>query len=154
MVSHHPLDILIVVTLENASQLISAAKSGLRFPSHLTVSCSANDLGDWRQTTFYNLDNLRAEGSPNRFRDVVAGTDESLESGIDVEKIGFGLSQSYTGACYLSSPVPNDRGDACHGDCDDKDQRQRVQLNTSEDSMNRSTRLNSLPRSVRNGQSG
>ena len=138
MLNHHSLDILIVVTLENASQLISAAKSGLRFPSHLTVSCSANDLGDWRQNTFYNLDNLRAEGSPSRFRDVVAGTDEGLESGLDVEKIGFGLSQSHTGACYLPSPVPNDRGDARHADCDDKAQRQRVRLYTSEESMNES----------------
>jgi len=138
MLSHHPLDILIVVTLENASELISATKSGFRFTSYLTISCSANHLGDWRQITFYNLDNLRAEGSPNRFRDVVAGTDESLESGIDGEKIGFGLSQSHTGACYLPFPVPNDRGDACPDDCDDKDQRQRVHLNTSEESMNES----------------
>src|SRR5437870_5937372 len=138
MLSHHPVDILIVVILEKASEFISAAKSGFRFTSYLTISSSANHLGDGRQTTFYNLDNLRAEGSSNRFRDIVAGTDESLERGIDVEKIGFGLSQSCTGACYLSSPVPNDRGDACPGDCDDKDQRQRVHLNTSEESMNES----------------
>src|SRR5437879_11698855 len=98
MLSHHPLGILIVVILEKASDFISAAKSGFRFTLYLTISSSANHLGDWRQTTFYNLDNLRAEGSPNRFRDVVAGTDESLESGIDGEKIGFGLSQSHTGA--------------------------------------------------------
>src|SRR2546421_3690578 len=104
MLSHHPLDILIVVTLENASELISAAKSGFRFTSYLTISCSANHLGDWRQTTFYNLDNLRGEGSPNRFRDVVARKEEGLKSGIDLEKIGFGPSQSLTGACYLPFP--------------------------------------------------
>ena len=138
MLSHHPLDILIVVILEKASEFISAAESGFRFTSYLAISCSANHLGDWRQTTFYDLDNLRAEGSPNRFRDVVAGEDESLESGIDLEKIDFGLSQSHTGECYLPFPVPNDRGDACPGDCDDKDQRQRVHLNTSEESMNES----------------
>src|SRR5438132_9666661 len=138
MLSHHPLDILIVVTLENASELISAAKSGFRFTSYLIISCSANHLGDWRQTTFYNLDNLRAEGSPNRFRDVVAGTDESLESGIDLEKIDFGLSQSHTGECYLTFPVPNDRGDDCPGDCDDKYMRQMIHLKTSYESMNAS----------------
>src|SRR5438445_6112660 len=140
MLGHHPLDILIVVTFENTPQLISVAKSDLRFLPHPTVSYSANNLGDWWQTTFCNLHNLRAEGSPNGLRDVIAGTNESLERGLDVAEIGFGLSQSCTGACYLPSPVPNDRGDACRGGRYDKDQRQRVHLNTSNRSAGEPTR--------------
>src|SRR6267143_5834974 len=112
MLGHHPLHILIVVTLENAPQLISVAKSDLRLLPHRTSSDSANNLGDWRQATFCNLNNPRAEGSPNGLRDVIAGTNESLESGLDAAEIGFGLPQSHTGAFYLPSPVPNDRGDA------------------------------------------
>src|SRR3989475_9401404 len=115
MFGHHPLDILIVVTLENAPQLASVANRDLRFPPHLSVSCPAYHLGDWWQTAICNLDNLRAEGSPNGLRDVIAGTYESLESVLDAAEIGFGLLQSDRGACYLPSPVPDDCGDACHG---------------------------------------
>src|SRR3989475_11474946 len=93
MFGHHPLDILIVVTLENAPQLASVANRDLRFPPHLSVSCPAYHLGDWWQTAICNLDNLRAEGSPNGLRDVIAGTNESLESVLDHTKIGFCLSQ-------------------------------------------------------------
>src|SRR5437867_5239654 len=107
MLGHHPLDKPIVVTLENAPQRISVAESDLRFLPHPTVSYAANHLGDSGQVTFCNLDDLRAEGSPNGLRDVIAGTNESLESGLDGEEIGFGLSQSRTGACYPPSPVPN-----------------------------------------------
>ena len=131
MLGHHPLDILIVVTLENAPQRIPVAKSGFRFLPHCAVSYSADNLGDWRQTAFCNLDNLRAEGSPNGLRDVIAGTYESLESVLDAAEIRFGLLQSDRGACYLPSPVPNDCGDACQGGRYDKNQRQRVYLNTS-----------------------
>jgi len=134
MLGHHPLDILIVVTLENAPKLIPVAKSGFRFLPHRAVSYSADNLGDWWQTAFCNLDNLRAEGSPNGLRDVIAGTYESLESVLDAAEIGFGLLQSDRGACYLPPPVPNDCGDACHGGSYDKDQRQRVHLNTSNES--------------------
>src|SRR2546427_910552 len=145
MLGHHPLDILVVVTLENAPKLIPVAKSGFRFLPHRAVSYSADNLGDWRQTAFGNLDDLRPEGSPNGLRDVVAGTNESLESVLDSTEIGFGLSQSDTGARYLVSPVPNDGGDTCRGGCHDKAQRERVHLNTSLSRKNPSTRLNSLP---------
>src|SRR5437879_699642 len=131
MLGHHALDILVVVTLENAPQLTSVAKSDLRFLSHPGVSCPASNLGDRRQVTFRNLDNLRTEGSPNGLRDVIAGTNESFEGLLDATEIGFGLLQSDRGACYLPSPVPNDRGDACQGGRYDKNQRQRVYLNTS-----------------------
>src|SRR2546426_2063240 len=145
MLGDHPLDILIVATLENAPQLISVAETVLRFLPHPTVSYAANHLGDLRQAIFCNLDNLRAEGSPNGLRDVIAGTDESLESGLDAAEIGFGLSQSHTGACYPPSPVPNDRGDACGGARHDQDQRQRVHLNTFIESADEPTR-SSIPR--------
>src|SRR3989441_8558663 len=155
MVGHHPLDVLVVVILENAPQLVPVAKSDLRFLPHPTVSCPAHNLGDWWQTALCNLDNLRAEGSPNRLRDVIAGPNESLESVLYFAEIGFGLSQSDTGACGLPSPIPNDSGNACRDGCHDKDQRQRVDLNTSNESAEEpSARLNSLPRSVRSGPSG
>ena len=131
MLGHHPLDVLVIVILENAPQLASMTKSDLRFLPHPPVSCPAYNLGDRRQATFCNLDNLRAEGSPNRLRDVIAGTNESLESAIYAAEIGFGLSQSGTGACYLPSPIPNHCGDPCRSACHDKDQRKRVDLNTS-----------------------
>jgi len=44
------------------------------------------------------------------------------------------LSQSDKGACYLPSPIPNDGGDSCRGGRHDKDQRLRVDLNTSNES--------------------
>src|SRR5207245_3073823 len=131
MLGHHPLDILIVVTLENAPQLIPVAKSGFRFLPHRAVSYSADNLGDWRQTAFCNLDNLRTEGSPNGLRDVIAGTNESFEGLLDATESGFGLLQSDSGACYLPSPVPNDCGDACQGGRYDTNQRQRVYLTTT-----------------------
>src|SRR5438445_7350621 len=134
MLGHHPLDILIVVTLENAPKLIPVTKSGFRFLPHRAVSYSADNLGDWRQTAFCDLDNLRAEGSPNGLRDVIAGTNESLESGLNAAEIGFGLLQSDKGACHLASPVPNDCDDACRGGRHDKGQRQCVDLNTSDES--------------------
>ena len=134
MLGHHPLDILIVVTLENVPQLISVVNCDFRFLPDLSVSSSAYNLRDRWQTAFCNLDNLRAEGSPNRLRDVIAGTNESLESAIYAAEIGFGLSQSGTGACYLPSPIPNDDGDSCRGGRDERDQRQRVDLNTSDES--------------------
>src|SRR2546427_6992498 len=105
MVGHHPLDVLVVVILENAPQLASMAKSDLRFLPHPAVSYAANNLGDRRQATFYNLDNLRGEGSPNRLRDVISREDESLESALYFEEIGLGLSQSGPGARYLQSPI-------------------------------------------------
>ena len=131
MLGHHPLDILVVVALENALQLTPVAKSDLRLLPHPIVSYPAYNLGDWWQTALSNLDNPRAEGSPNRLRDVIAGTNESLESAIYAAEIGFGLSQSGTGACYLPSPIPNHCGDPCRSACHDKDQRKRVDLNTS-----------------------
>src|SRR5438093_10902372 len=131
MLGHHPLDILIVLTLENVPQLISVVNCDFRFLPDLSVSSSAYNLRDRWQTAFCNLDNLRAEGSPNRLRDVIAGTNESLESAIYAAEIGFGLSQSGTGACYLPSPIPNHCGDPCRSACHDKDQRKRVDLNTS-----------------------
>jgi hypothetical protein len=134
MLGHHPLNILVVVTLENPPQLTPAAKSALRRLPHLAVSHPAYNLGDWWQTAFYNLDNLRAEWSPKRLRDVVAGTNEILESVLDFAEIGFGLLQSDTGACDLPSPIPKDSGNACRGGRRDKDQRQRVDLNTSNES--------------------
>src|SRR2546422_5750985 len=124
MLGHHPLDILIVVTLENAPKLIPVTKSGFRFLPHRAVSYSADNLGDWWQTAFCNLDNLRAERSPKRLRDVIAGTNERLESVLDFAEIGFGLLQSDTGACDLPSPIPKDCGNACRGGRRDKDQRQ------------------------------
>src|SRR3989441_9654145 len=90
MVGHHPLDVLVVVILENAPQLASMAKSDLRFLPYPAVSCPAYNLGDRRQATFCNLDNLRAEGSPNRLRDVIAETNESIESVLYFAEIGFG----------------------------------------------------------------
>src|SRR5439155_697709 len=72
MLRHHPLDVLVVVNLENAPQLVSMAKSDLRFLPHPPVSCPAYNLGDRRQDTFCNPDNLRAEGSPNRPREITA----------------------------------------------------------------------------------
>ena len=134
MLGHHPLDILIVVTLENAPKLIPVAKSGFRFLPHRAVSYSADNLGDWWQTAFCNLDNLRAEGSPNRLRDVIARKDESLESVLYFAEIGFGLSQSDKSACDLPSPIPNDSGNASRGGRHNKDQRQWVDLNTSSES--------------------
>jgi len=134
MLGHHALDILVVVTLENAPQITSVAKSDLRFLSHPGVSCPASNLGDWRQATFCNLDNLRAEGSPNGLRDVIARTNESFKSAIYAAEIGFGLSQSDTGVCYLPSPIPNDCGDASRSGRHGKDQQQRVDLNTSSES--------------------
>ncbi len=111
------------MTLENAPQLISVAKRDLRLLPYHTVSYPAYNLGDWRQTNFCHPDNLRAEGSPNGLGDVIAGTNESLESVIDTVEIGFGLSQSDTGACDLPSPIPNDSGDASRGGRYDKNQR-------------------------------
>src|SRR5437870_11105661 len=134
MVGHHPLDVLVVVILENAPQLASMAKSDLRFLPHPAVSCPAYNLGDRRQATFCNLDNLRDEGSPNRLRDVIAGTNESLESALNTAEIGFGFSQSDEGACHLASPVPSDGDDACRRARHDKAQRQPVALNTSDES--------------------
>jgi hypothetical protein len=134
MLGHRPPDILIVMTVENSPQLISAAKNGLRFLPLPRVSYPAYNLGDWWQTDFCNLDNLRAERSPNGLRDVIAGTNESFESPLDPEEVGLGLSQCDKGACYLPSPVPNDCGDSCRGCRHDKYQRQRVDLNTSSDS--------------------
>jgi len=110
------------------------AKSDLRFLPHPAVSYPAYNLGDWRQAALCKLDNLRAEGSPNGLRDVIAGTNESLESGLNAAEIGFGLSQSDKGACHLASPVPNDCDDACRGGRHDKDQRQWVDLSTSDES--------------------
>src|SRR5438552_4961194 len=126
MLGHHPLDVLVVVILENAPQLTSMAKSDLRLLPHLTVSYPAYNLGDRRQATFCNLDNLRAEGSPNRLRDVIAGTNETLDSVLYFAEIGFGLSQSDTGACDLPSPIANDSGDACRDGRHANDQRHRV----------------------------
>src|SRR3989454_10783776 len=134
MLGHHPHDILVVVTLENAPQLIPLPNSDLRLLPHPAVSYSAYNLGDWWQSAFCDLDNLRAEGSPTRLRDVIAGTNESFESVLYFAEIGFGLSQPDTGACSLPSPIPNDSGDACRGGRHDKDQRQRVDLNTSNES--------------------
>src|SRR2546427_5092815 len=134
MPCHHPLDILMVMTLEKVPHLISVAKNGLRFLPHPRVSYPAYNLGDWWQTAFSNLGNLRAEGSPNELRDVIAGPNESFESVLDPAEIGLGLSQSVKGACYLPSPVPNDCGDSCRDSRHDKDQRQRVHLNTSSES--------------------
>ncbi len=134
MLGHHPLDVLVVVILENAPQLASMAKSDLRFLPNPAVSYAANNLGDRRQATFCNLDNLRAEGSPNRLRDVIAREDESLESALYFEEIGFGLSQSYKGACDLPSPIPNEASNASRGGRRDKDQQQWVDLNTSNES--------------------
>src|SRR2546422_10576114 len=134
MLGHHPLDILVVVTLENAPKLIPVAKSGFRFLPHRAVSYSADNLGDWRQTAFCNLDNLRAEGSPNGLRDVIAGTNESFEGLLDATEIGLGPPQADAGACYLPAPIPNDCGDACRRGRHDKDQRQRVDLNASNES--------------------
>src|SRR5437899_9833519 len=134
MVGHHPLDVLVVVILENAPQLVPVAKSDLRFLPHPTVSCPAHNLGDCWQTALCYLDNLRAEGSPNRLRDVIAGTNESIESVLYFAEIGFGLSQSDTGACDLPSPIQNDSGNSCRDGRHDKDQRQRVDLNTSNES--------------------
>src|SRR5437667_7441434 len=134
MLGHHPLDVLVVVILENAPQLTSMAKSDLRFPPYPTVSYPAYNLGDRRQATFCNLDNLRAEGSPNRLRDVIAGTNETLESVLHVAEIGFGLSQSDTGACDLPSPIPDESGHASRGGRRCTDQQQWVDLNTSSES--------------------
>ena|SRR5437867_2938890 len=134
MLGHHPLDILVVVALENALQLTPVAKSDLRLLPHPIVSYPAYNLGDWWQTALSNLDNPRAEGSPNRLRDVVAGTNESFEGLLDATEIGLSLSQSDKGACYLPSPIPNDGGDSCRGGRHDRDQRQWVDLNTSNES--------------------
>src|SRR5437867_10173461 len=134
MLGHHPLDVLVVVILENAPQLASMAKSDLRFLPHPVVSCPAYNLGDRRQDTFCNPDNLRAEGSPNRLRDIIARKDESLESVLYFAEIGFGLSQSDKGACDLPSPIPNDSGNASSGGRHNKDQQQWVDLNTSSES--------------------
>src|SRR2546422_8024441 len=134
MFGHHPLEILIVVTLESAPQLASVANRDLRFPPRLSVSCPAYNLGDCWQTAICNLDNLRAEGSPNGLRDVIAGTNERFEGLLDATEIGSGLSQSDQGACYLPSPIPNDGGDSCRGGRHDRDQRQWVDLNTSNES--------------------
>src|SRR2546427_4035981 len=130
MLGHHPLDVLVVVVLENAPQLTSMAKSDLRFLPHPVVSYPAYNLGDRRQATFCNLDNLRAEGSPNGFRDVIARKDESLESVLYFAEIGFGLSQSNKGACDLPSPIPDESGHASRGGRHDKYQQQWVDLNT------------------------
>jgi len=46
----------------------------------------------------------------------------------------LGLSQPDQRACYLPSPIPKDSGDACRDGRHDKDQRQRVDLNTSNES--------------------
>jgi hypothetical protein len=59
---------------------------------------------------------------------------ESLESVLYFAEIRFGLSQSDTGVCYLPSPVPNDSGNSCRGGRHGKDQQQRVDLNTSNES--------------------
>src|SRR2546426_9716103 len=134
MVGHHPLDVLVVVILEKAPQLASMAKSDLRFLPYPAVSCPAYNLRDWRQASFCNLDNLRAEGSPNRLRDVIAGTNESLESVLYFAEIGFGLSQSDKGASDLPSPKPNESGNASRHGRRDTDQQQRVDLNTSSES--------------------
>src|SRR5438093_10432455 len=126
MLGHHPLDVLVVVIRENALQLTSTAKSELRFLPHPAVSSPAYNLGDRGQATFCNLDNLRAEGSPNRLRDVIAGTNESLESVLYFAEIGFGLSQSCKGACDLPSPIPNESSNASRGGRRDEDQQQWV----------------------------
>src|SRR3989454_6958580 len=134
MLGHHPLDVLVVVILENALQLTSMAKSELRFLPHPAVSYPAYNLGDRGQATFCNLDNLRAEGSSNRLRDVIAGTNESLENVLYFAEIGFGLSQSDKGASDLPSPIPNESGNASRHGRRDKDQQQWVDLNTSSES--------------------
>src|SRR3989442_14076667 len=123
MVGHHPLDVLVVVILENAPQLASMAKSDLRFLPHPAVSCPAYNLGDRRQATFCNLDNLRGEGSPNRLREVIAGTNENIEGGLYFAQKRIGLSQSDTGAWNLPLPIRNDSGHASPNGHPDKGER-------------------------------
>ena len=65
MLGHDALGVLVVVILENAPQFTSMAKSDLRLLPYPAVSYPAYNLGDRGQATFCNLDNLRAEGSPN-----------------------------------------------------------------------------------------
>src|SRR5437016_91570 len=134
MLGHDALGVLVIVILENAAQFTSMAKSDLRLLPYPAVSYPAYNLGDRRQATFCNPDNLRAEGSPNRLRDVIARKDESLESVLYFAEIGFGLSQSDKSACDLPSPIPNDSGNASRGGRHNKDQRQWVDLNTSSES--------------------
>ena len=122
------------MVLESVQQLISVANRDLRFLPHLSVSCAAYNLGDWWKAAFCNLDDLHPYGSPNGLRDVIAGTNESFEGLLDATEIGLGLSQSDNGACYLPSPIPNDDGDSCRGGRDERDQRQRVDFNTSDES--------------------
>jgi len=77
---------------------------------------------------------LDLQRSTNGLRDVITGTNEGFEGLLDATEIGSGLSQSYKGACYLPSPIPNDDGDSCCDDRHDGDQGQRVDLNTSDES--------------------